>query len=82
MWFAPFDKQLDLPSASVQVGAGRRRNDETVGQEIERAARLGVAVFDPAQGLRAVAPGCRAGRRSGRTRREQTCRCRVDSLGR
>src|SRR3990170_4081763 len=44
MLLDPFEKQLDLPPASIQLGDGDRRQREVVGQEYQALA--GYRVFE------------------------------------
>ena len=57
----PFEEQLDLPAAFVELGDGQRRQGEVVGQEGEGLAALGVAVSDAAEPVRVVGGGVLAG---------------------
>ena len=49
MLLDPFEKQFDLPPASIQIGDGDCRQGEVVGQENQPFAGLGVFELDAAQ---------------------------------
>src|SRR5262245_31118085 len=49
--FDPFEEQLDLPSAAVELRNGQRGQGEVVGQKDQRLAGLRIVVADAAQFL-------------------------------
>jgi len=49
MLLYPFEEQLDLPPASIELGAGDCRQGEVVAQEHQSLAGLGVVELDAAQ---------------------------------
>ena len=51
----PLEEQLDLPAALVQLGDGRPRQGESVGEICEDPPALAIAVLDAAQALRVAA---------------------------
>src|SRR3990172_10762811 len=50
MLLHPFEKQFDLPPASVKLGDGDGRQREVVGEEHQALAGLGILELDAAQG--------------------------------
>ena len=65
MLLDPFEKQLDLPPASIQVGDGDRRQREVVGQEHPPLAGLGVFELDAARWRVEVLMRVKAGEHDG-----------------
>ena len=56
MPFDPFEEQLHLPSAAIELRDGQRRDGEVVGQKDQCLAALGIAIANAAQllGVRAA----------------------------
>ena len=50
MLLHPFEKQFDLPPASVKLGDGDGGQREVVGEEHQALAGLGILELDAAQG--------------------------------
>ena len=65
MLLDPFEKQLDLPPASIQLGDGERWQGEVVGQEHQPLAGFGVFESDTPQGRVEVLTRVKAGQHDG-----------------
>src|SRR5947208_3567962 len=50
MLLDPFEKQLDLPAATIKLGDGERRQDEIVGEKHQPLAGCGIFESDTTQG--------------------------------
>ena len=61
MLLDPFEKQLDLPTASIQLGDGDRRQGNVVGQEHQPLAGHRVFEVDAARGYGEVLTRVKAG---------------------
>ena len=48
MLLEPFEEQLDLPAAAIELGDGQGRDGEVVGQKDQGLAGLGIAIADAA----------------------------------
>ena len=46
MLLDPFEEEFHLPSITMEIGRRLCRNDEAVGQEVERFVCLAVVLFD------------------------------------
>ena len=57
MLLDPFEEQLDLPAASVQLGNGQCRQGEVVGQKHKAPVVVLVEEADPSKLFRIVLPG-------------------------
>jgi len=57
MLFDPFEEELDLPSAFVQLCDGQSRQDEVVGKEYKAFACFGVVEFDSPDFIRVILSG-------------------------
>lgn len=65
MLLDPFEKQLDLPAATIKLGDGERRQDEIVGEEHQAFAGCGVFESDTTQRRIEVLAGVEAGEHDG-----------------
>src|SRR4029077_3429619 len=65
MLLDPFEKQLDLPPATIKLGDGERRQDEIVGEKHQPPAGCGVFESDATQGCVEVLAGIEAGEHDG-----------------
>src|SRR5437879_7640985 len=61
MLLDPFEKQLDLPPATIKLGDGERRQDEIVGEKHQPLAGVGVFDSDATQGCVEVLARVEAG---------------------
>ena len=65
MLLDPFEKQLDLPAATIKLGDGECRQGEIVGEKHQPLAGCGVLEPDPAQRRVEVLLGVKAGEHDG-----------------
>jgi len=61
MLLDPFEEELDLPTASIELGDGQCRHGEVVGQEDQPFARFGIAIADAPQRVGIIVLGRQAG---------------------
>lgn len=57
MLFDPFEEQLDLPAATIELSEGQRGQIEVVGQKDPLLVVFGIVEFDAAQVLRVILSG-------------------------
>src|SRR5437899_8324304 len=64
MLLDPFEKQFDLPPATIKLGDGERWQDEIVGEKHQPLAGVGVFASDATQGCVEVLARVEAGERN------------------
>jgi len=79
MLLYPFEKQLDLPPAPIEIGDGDRWQREVVGQEYQSLACLGVFEFDTPQRRVEVLARVKVGERDGLIANQ--ARAPIDRMG-
>src|SRR3989338_10841442 len=65
MLFDPFEKQFDLPAATIKFGNGQRRQVEVVGQKDQMPVVFGIVEFDASKVLRVILESLRSGQHNG-----------------
>jgi len=65
MLLDPFEEEFDLPTSTIELGDGQRRDGEVVGQEDQCFARFRIAIADAAHGDGIIVLGVQPGEHHG-----------------